>query len=275
MKLLLTFLIFGFTLARADITNGLALKFTCDAFSDKGTKLPDVSGNELHGHITGARAAPSGRLGGGCDFTGKESFVAVPASPLLDTPHVTVCLWLKTAKADAPDRTLVDKNSDGGYALRLASGDKASARRGKVYAVVAGRDCYSDASVADNAWHHASFSYDGTTLKLYVDGALQKQTVTLKGALGAAGTAVTLGMNRTNPSAREKDVSYEGSVDEILVFNRALSDKEIVDVIASTKPKFTKQQVARRIKEIEELYERGLLTKEFYERKLAECEVNP
>lgn len=273
MKLLLTFLIFGVTLARADITNGLALKFTCDAFSDKGVALPDVSGNELHGQVTGARAAPSGRLGGGCDFTGKESFVAVPASPLLDTPHVTVCLWLKTAKAEAPDRTLVDKHSDTGYALRVASGDKTSARRGKLYAVVAGRDCYSDASVADNAWHHAAFTYDGATLKLYVDGALQKQTVAWKGALGAAGAGLTLGMNRANPSASEKDVSFEGSVDEVLVYNRALSEQEIAAVIASTKPKFTKQQVARRLKELEELYERGLLTKEFYERRVAECEV--
>ncbi len=40
------------------------------------------------------------------------------------------------------------------------------------------------------------------------------------------------------------------------------------------KPKFTKQQVQRRLRELQDLYERGLLTKEFYERKVKECEVD-
>ena len=39
------------------------------------------------------------------------------------------------------------------------------------------------------------------------------------------------------------------------------------------KPKFTKQQVERRLRELKGLYERGLLTQEFYERKVKECEV--
>ena len=44
-------------------------------------------------------------------------------------------------------------------------------------------------------------------------------------------------------------------------------------VLASTKPKFTKYQVARRIIELKELFARGLLVQSFYERKLKECEV--
>jgi uncharacterized protein YqgQ len=45
--------------------------------------------------------------------------------------------------------------------------------------------------------------------------------------------------------------------------------------MASVKPKFTREQVAQRLKELKELYDRGLLTKEFYDRKAAECEVSP
>ncbi|MDD4623584.1 MAG: hypothetical protein PHG71_10155, partial [Kiritimatiellae bacterium] len=40
----------------------------------------------------------------------------------------------------------------------------------------------------------------------------------------------------------------------------------------AAKPKFTKQQVASRLRQLKELYERGLLTKEFYERKVEECQ---
>lgn len=40
----------------------------------------------------------------------------------------------------------------------------------------------------------------------------------------------------------------------------------------AAKPKFTKQQVASRLRQLKELYERGLLTQEFYERKVEECQ---
>ncbi len=42
---------------------------------------------------------------------------------------------------------------------------------------------------------------------------------------------------------------------------------------ASDKPKFTKQQIAGRLRELKLLFEEGLLTDEFYDRKVAECEA--
>ena len=39
------------------------------------------------------------------------------------------------------------------------------------------------------------------------------------------------------------------------------------------KPKFTKKQVEGRLKEIKRLYEEGLLTPEFYNEKIDECEA--
>jgi len=42
---------------------------------------------------------------------------------------------------------------------------------------------------------------------------------------------------------------------------------------AAGKPKFTKQQVAGRLRQLKILFEDGLLTDDFYERKVAECEA--
>jgi hypothetical protein len=39
------------------------------------------------------------------------------------------------------------------------------------------------------------------------------------------------------------------------------------------KPKFTKQQVTARLRQLKVLYEEGMLTDEFYEEKVAECQV--
>ncbi len=42
----------------------------------------------------------------------------------------------------------------------------------------------------------------------------------------------------------------------------------------ANKQKFTKAQVERRLRELEDLHKRGLITDDMYERKKAECETN-
>jgi hypothetical protein len=64
-------------------------------------------------------------------------------------------------------------------------------------------------------------------------------------------------------------------MDEVMIFDHAISDEEVKVVISSTKPKFTKSQVAARVAELKELIERGLITQAFYDRKVKECEVSP
>jgi hypothetical protein len=46
-----------------------------------------------------------------------------------------------------------------------------------------------------------------------------------------------------------------------------------VIIAAAVKPKFTKQQIAGRLRELKRLYEEGFLTDDFYNEKLAECEA--
>jgi hypothetical protein len=44
-------------------------------------------------------------------------------------------------------------------------------------------------------------------------------------------------------------------------------------IAAAAKPKFTKQQVTSRLRQLKLLYEEGLLTDDFYDGKVAECEA--
>lgn len=45
-------------------------------------------------------------------------------------------------------------------------------------------------------------------------------------------------------------------------------------VAAAAKPKFTKQQITGRLRQLKLLYEDGLLTDDFYAAKVAECETS-
>jgi hypothetical protein len=48
---------------------------------------------------------------------------------------------------------------------------------------------------------------------------------------------------------------------------------EVATNPSAVKPKFTKQQVAARLKQIQALFDTGYLTEEFSDRKAAECEA--
>lgn len=261
--------------AAADLPPGLVLRFTCDEFRNGGTVLPDATGSNNNGRVTGAKWSPAGRLGGGCEFSGKNSSVQVPHAPSLKCQRATVCLWFKALSAGAADRALIEKGAEDGFALYLAGGTQKEARKGKLRASVNGLDCLSDAAVADNAWHHGAFTCDGEGVKLYVDGTLQKQTASGRRDLAANTHDLTLGLSRSAPANRAKDMAFEGVLDEVMLFNRALTEAELKDVIAATRPKFTKQQVERRLKELKDLLDRGLILQDFYERKVKECEVTP
>ena len=86
---------------------------------------------------------------------------------------------------------------------------------------------------------------------------------------------LSIGLNRFNPTPAEKGMSFEGTLDEFMIFNHALTEAEVKMIIASTKPKYTKEQVSRRLSELKELLDRGLILPDFYNRKVKECEVSP
>jgi len=251
---------------------GAVLHFNLDEVRFGGLIANQADSNRT-GRASNVKTVTPGKLGAACEFAAKSSYIQVPDCQALNPKQVTLALWFKTGKEAWAPRTLLEKGTEHGYALSLVGGGKENARKGKIRATVNGRDVFSDSLVTDDLWHHAAATYDGETLKLYVDGVLQKQTLALHGELAPNSHDLTLGMNRSNSSAHDKEVSLDGAMDEVLVFNRALTEAEIKELIASVKPKFTKYQVERRLKELKELLDRGLILQDFYDRKVKECEV--
>jgi hypothetical protein len=264
----------GTSAPAADPSTGLVVHL---AFDDAGLggMMFNKAGPRNGGRMTGAKWIPSGRGGGGCELGPTNACVVVTNSPALaPLKQVTVALWFKTAASTAAGRYIVEKGPEKGYALGIAGDSKEPGSRGKLRAVVNGRACLGDGVVTDGRWRHGAVTYDGQTLKLYMDGTLQKQTVTEAGPLVPNGKDLTIGMNRSNPAPQQREVAFDGVVDEIMLFDRALTEEDVKAVVALAKPRFTKDQVSRRLTELKELLDRGLLLPEFYDRKVKECEAD-
>jgi len=258
----------------ADFPQGLMLHFNFDQWEGSGV-ITDRTGRNNNGQAFGAKWTALGKQAGGYDFTATNNYIRVRHSPTLNTKETTLAAWFRTGMSDDITRTIFEKSAAGGYTLSIEGNSSGSQNKGKLCFSINGHACVSDKVVTDNAWHHGSATFDGESLKLYMDGQLQQQVTKWKGEIAANTNELSIGMNRSNHAPRKKEGAFEGTLDDVMIFDHALTDAEVKTVISSTKPKFTKDQVTRRLAELKELLDRGLILQDFYDRKVKECEVSP
>jgi hypothetical protein len=90
----------------------------------------------------------------------------------------------------------------------------------------AGPDIFvrSPAKYKDGQWHYAVLTYDGSVLRLYIDGSqvASKSTTAVPDSTGTQ--PLRIGAN-----SQALDRTYTGNADEVRVWNRALTAQEVSD----------------------------------------------
>ncbi len=86
----------------------------------------------------------------------------------------------------------------------------------------------TSAAVTTNAWHHIVETYDGSStaagVKIYVDGVLQPMTVNSDSLTASILVATDLKIGTDVPAQGD---SFDGKIDDIRIYNRALSAGEV------------------------------------------------
>jgi hypothetical protein len=80
-------------------------------------------------------------------------------------------------------------------------------------------------SITPNAWTHLAYSFDGTTLRMYVNGSLAAS----RAAAHSPNASMAFGIGAAqypNGGAHWQDF-FLGQIDDVAVYNRALSATEI------------------------------------------------
>jgi hypothetical protein len=86
--------------------------------------------------------------------------------------------------------------------------------------------------ITDGVWHYIGVTFDGTNLRMYVDGILDNTSGTL--------TYSTTGQNNfIGKSSHTGNENYtNGSMGMVHVYNRALSGAEVLQNYNATKGRF-------------------------------------
>lgn len=183
----------------------------------------------------------SGSSGQGFDFDGVDDYVDMGTFEL-DTSNqaVTIAFWFKAnAGVLGTDGRMISKAT--GTAVTdhyfmvsnhtVTGNDRLRFRLktsvGDTTTLIA-----SSGNLSANVWTFATATYDGSTMRLYKDA-------NDVGSTGKSGTIITnpaipvwIGNNPPTPSI----VPWDGAIDEVQIYNRALSQPEIQALYDATKP---------------------------------------
>ena len=214
--------------ATADLAEGLVVYFTFD--NVKGKTIVDDSGNGLDADIIANTEIVDGKYGKAIRIT-KEGpdCVNVPAADELKIEgEITMAAWINQ-DAWNTNAQWFDKNCHNGgehssYGIG-AFGD------GKSFNMFLGtgnsRPTLNKPHAMDaKTWHHVVGTYDGSTMKIYVDGevaAEQDQKFDFK---GTNDQDLRIGCSKDRPQYTFEN----GSIDEAAVWRRALSEDEIQEI---------------------------------------------
>ncbi|MHC4440707.1 MAG: LamG domain-containing protein, partial [Planctomycetota bacterium] len=80
----------------------------------------------------------------------------------------------------------------------------------------------------DGQWHHIAASYDGTTFYVYADGELDASEPST-GQITLSSYPLYIGNNSQNT-----DREWNGLIDDVMIYNRALSQEEIQILMQSS-----------------------------------------
>jgi len=200
-------------------TRGLVAYWSFDEGS--GNIAYDASGNGNHGTLINGPKWTQGKIGGALSFDGVDDYVEVPHSASLEiTDAITIEAWVKVS--DLPiHRMIVCK----GY---YANGwDFLINSRGKVVfrSWGAGYDVSSTSRISPGVFYHLAFTFDknlpSNQAKIYINGKLDTSAGRTSPLFSN-----TLPLHISKPS--EYYIGYwHGIIDEVRIYNRALSEEEI------------------------------------------------
>ena len=222
-------------------TVGLVALYHMNEDSWDGTPLEvlDSSGQGNHGTACGgATTVAPGKFGTHCgSFDGINGYVDCGNGSSLSSTRITVSAWLypKEFPTGTHNKHYIGKwgpaVSQSEYICYFATG-----QNGKVEFQIrnnAGQynQYRSTAALSLNTWSHVVMTWDGSDIKIYVNGIEGGTYISnqFDGDIRTSTADLRLGYDSYSAGQGWSDALYNGTIDEVAIYNRALTASEILE----------------------------------------------
>jgi hypothetical protein len=200
---------------------GLVLYYPLDA-RPAADRVEDQSGKGHTGVARNVAWREDGKVGGAGVF--HSAVINVGAMNDFPLAQVSMACW---ARADRIQGSPTLCGKAGAYTLQVVNGrlrwciSTAENQWG-------GAELYAASAFATRKWVHLVGTYDGATMHLYVDGSRVNATAPARGPIDysyGGGRLFFIGMEASTGNVPANE--YDGDLDEVLVWDRALTDQEV------------------------------------------------
>ena len=193
----------------------------------------DSSGHNHTGVPVGIPTFVAGKVGQAVYLAGREDYVEVPDyNGVSGVESRSCCAWIKTTKANEEIISWGQNVASQKWVFRTNSD-------GTIRAEVNGGYIIGSTDLRDDTWHHVAAAFetdqtpDATDIKLYVDGVQEAISSELSVAINtAADGTLIIGKSPWSSSA----FFFEGLIDDVRIYNYALSPAEVAGLAGRTKP---------------------------------------
>jgi hypothetical protein len=215
----------AFNYSPKTVTDGLVLYLDAanpNSYVSGSSTWIDLSRNNLNGTLTNGPTYNSSN-GGVIIFDGTNDYVNCGNSSVLDLTDITISVWYKTTATG--NQILVGKSYLTSYYLNVAP----SANSFSLWTNGTSLGSGTITTLGNGNWHNVVGTMSGVNKKVYYDGALANSGT---GTSNIDSNPLYIGSSPVNAAI------FNGSIANVLLYNRALSIEEVQQNFNTTKTRF-------------------------------------
>jgi len=214
--------------------DSLVLAYNFDnvaSIGENATRAVDVSKYGNNGTINGSSWTAGGKYGGAMSFDGVDDYVY--ATRVEPPSALTIGFWIKVAE-DCPDNAGVitkwNQNADKGFSIVVNPDGKLAFYLLNGYRL----PLTSSSGIKNNQWVYATATWDGSKIAIYINAVKEREVSGYTGIVYDINNVLLGKDGRIGLDTRV----LKGSLDEVRIWNRALSADEIQQHYASNLAKY-------------------------------------
>ncbi len=204
---------------------GAIWDFVSPGLREKVVALKDGSANHVQVNVMGRAKLVSGKTGKGIDLNGHDQWVEVYRDKAVEITgnQLTLTMWVYPRSLNSSSGALINKGSFQ-YGIRQMGEDSMEfyITTGKRYAVHNPLP-----SNWNNSWHQLVAVYDGTSMRLFIDGKPGAE-IPATGNIKNLPFPVNIGRNAEIHGQETADYLCDAVIDRVGIFDRAIKPDQLV-----------------------------------------------
>lgn len=171
-------------------------------------------------------AVVAGKLGNARSFNGSNTYIDISNSTAFDVSTYTISAWVYSSNYSQNGFIFEKGPVNSQYSLFFEGGNVVQRSYNSAGTIFINQyTAVSTAGISNGNWYHLASVYDGAFIKLYVNGSL-KSNIAVSGTLRTGQIGQRIGAYGGGAPA----YFFNGTIDEVGVWNRALSGAEITQL---------------------------------------------